>query len=125
MDVGRVGPVAGAPPAPAEGAARGPGFAAALQRALAAPPLRLSAHAAERLRRAGLTLGPEALQRVDAAVARAAARGGQNALVLMGSLALIVSVANRTVVTAVDGARMGQGVFTGIDSAVIDRGLDP
>jgi flagellar operon protein len=103
---------------------RAASFGAALQQALS-EPLRLSAHAAERLRQAGLSLSPEDVRRAEAAVAAAGSKGGQTALVLLGSLALVVSVPNRTVVTAIDGARMGQGVFTGIDSAVIARGPVP
>jgi len=39
--------------------------------------------------------------------------------VLVDGLALIVSVPNRVVITAVDGADARDGVFTNIDSAVI------
>jgi flagellar operon protein len=118
--VGPVGSGSAAAPARTE---RGAGFADAFQQALS--PLRLSAHAAERLRQSGISLGPEAMASANAAVAAAAAKGSQSALVLLGKLALVVSVPNRTVVTVVDGARMGQGVFTGIDSAVIAEGPVP
>ena len=118
-----VGPAAGATGAPVQGPQRGASFGAAFQQALA-EPLRLSAHAAERMRQAGLSLSPQDLRSAEAAVAAAGAKGGHTALVLLGSLALVVSVPNRTVVTAIDGARMGQGVFTGIDSAVIAKGPD-
>jgi flagellar operon protein len=37
----------------------------------------------------------------------------------MGELALVVSVKNNTVITAVDGANLRENVFTNIDSAVI------
>jgi flagellar operon protein len=123
MAIQPVGP-AGSPPAAAPAPTeRGQGFAAALQQAL--QPLRLSAHAAQRLRQAGISLDEATLSRANAAVAAAAAKGSQTALVLVHSLAFVVSVPTRTVVTVIDGARMGQGVFTGIDSAVIARGLDP
>ena len=46
-------------------------------------------------------------------------KGADRSLVLMDSLALVVSVKNRTVITAVDGARAASGSFTNIDSAVI------
>jgi len=36
-------------------------------------------------------------------------------------LALIVSIKNRTVITAVDGQSLKENVFTNIDSAVIAR----
>ena len=54
-----------------------------------------------------------------AAVDRAAAKGARESLVLVDDTAFVVSVRNRTVITAVDRARMRDQVFTNIDSAVI------
>jgi flagellar operon protein len=48
-----------------------------------------------------------------------AQKGGRESLVMMGDSALVVSVKNRTVVTALDKAQMRGNVFTNIDSAVI------
>ena len=45
--------------------------------------------------------------------------GGRPALVLLRDLAFIVSVKNRTVVTAIDGEHLRDNVFTNIDSAVV------
>ncbi|MDD4343286.1 MAG: flagellar biosynthesis protein, partial [Eubacteriales bacterium] len=39
--------------------------------------------------------------------------------ILMDDLAFVVSIKNRTVITAVDGNSMKDNVFTNIDSAVI------
>ena len=47
------------------------------------------------------------------------AKGGKDSLILMDDLALIVSIKNRTVVTALDPKSQKQGVFTNIDSVVI------
>ena len=47
------------------------------------------------------------------------AKGAKESLILMDQLALVVSVKNRTVITAVDGASLKDNVFTNIDSAVI------
>ena len=52
-------------------------------------------------------------------LAKAAAKGGRDSLVLVDGTAFVVSVPNRTVVTAVDQAHMRDQVFTNIDSAVI------
>jgi len=38
---------------------------------------------------------------------------------MLDKLALVVSVRNKTVITAMDEARMKEGVFTNIDSVVI------
>jgi len=87
--------------------------------------LRFSAHAQDRLASRGIQLSPEAVSRLTEAVDRAAAKGARDALLLMPGvsrgedLALVVSVTNRTVVTAVDGENLRENVFTHIDSAVI------
>lgn len=87
--------------------------------------LRFSAHAQDRLTSRGIQLSPEAVNRLTEAVDRAAAKGSRDALLLMPGasrredLALVVSVTNRTVVTAVDGETLQESIFTNIDSAVI------
>ena len=48
-----------------------------------------------------------------------AAKGARESLVLMDGLALVVSVANRTVITAVGTDRMTDQIFTNIDSAAV------
>ncbi len=57
--------------------------------------------------------------RLTSAVDKAAAKGSRDTLVLMDNTAFIVSVKNRTVITAVTGQRRQEDVFTNIDSAVI------
>lgn len=81
--------------------------------------LRFSAHARERLASRGIRLEEGDLSRISQALAKAAAKGARNALLLKDDLALIVSVTNRTVITALDGASMKENVFTNIDSAVV------
>jgi flagellar operon protein len=123
---GAVGPAA-APDAaravrPAGGPAR-PGEFDRLLRAnldpAASEPLRWSAHARSRLVQRGIQVTPEVVQRLDGAVARAQAKGSRESLVLVDQMAFVVSVRNRTVITAVDQAGMKDHVFTNIDSAVL------
>ena len=60
------------------------------------------------------------MQKLQQAVGKAAQKGARESLVLMQpDLAFVVSVRNRTVITAVDGDSMKENVFTNIDSAVI------
>ena len=82
-------------------------------------PIKFSGHAQQRLSQASRVLSPSEVSAVEQAVSKAAAKGARESLVLMNDLALVVSVANRTVVTAVTEARMRDSVFTQIDSAVI------
>lgn len=54
---------------------------------------------------------------MNQAVEKAAAKGAKDSLVIFNDLAFVVSVENRTVITALD--RVRERVFTHIDSAVI------
>lgn len=81
--------------------------------------LKFSAHAEERLKRRNIALEPAELERLKGAVDRAAAKGCCDSLVLVDDKAFVVSVKNRTVITAVDGQSVREGVFTNIDSAVV------
>ena len=96
---------------------RGPAFASVLRgRAVG---VQFSGHAVQRLERRGITVEPATLQRLDDAVGRAAGKGARDAVVFVDSTAFVVSVRNRTVITAVDRDHMRDHVFTNIDSAVI------
>jgi flagellar operon protein len=52
-------------------------------------------------------------------VVRAQAKGARDAVVFVDGTAFVVSVSNKTVITAVDPEHMREHVFTNIDSAVI------
>lgn len=81
--------------------------------------LKLSNHAAKRLEQRGIELRSDQMEKINSAVDKAAAKGAKESLILMQDMALIVSVPNRTVVTAMDKQSMEDNVFTQIDSAVI------
>jgi flagellar operon protein len=83
--------------------------------------VRFSAHAQERLAQADVQLDPQALAKLEAAVDKADKKGGKESLILLDDLAFVVSVQNRTVITAVGANRMADNVFTKIDSVVIAR----
>jgi flagellar operon protein len=61
------------------------------------------------------------MNRLEAAVEKAGLKGGKESLILLDDLAFVVSVKNRTVITAVGADRMADNVFTNIDSVVIAR----
>ncbi|MBI2950623.1 hypothetical protein HYY27_00940 [bacterium] len=89
--------------------------------------VKLSGHAMTRLQMRNITLSPEDMDKLRGAVDRAEAKGAREALILMSrqspdqDLALVVSVKNRTVITAMDGESLRDNVFTNIDSAVVVR----
>lgn len=82
-------------------------------------PLKFSAHATQRLAERGISLSPEKMGKINNALDQAAAKGVQDSLILTEDAALIVSVKNRTVVTALDRNSLSGNVFTNIDGAVI------
>ncbi|WP_339321324.1 TIGR02530 family flagellar biosynthesis protein [Paenibacillus sp. FSL W8-0194] len=81
--------------------------------------LKFSNHAAKRLEQRGIELQGDQLAKIQDAVDKAAAKGSKESLILLQDMALIVNVANRTVVTAIDGNSMKDNVFTQIDSAIV------
>jgi flagellar operon protein len=100
----------------------GPSFADVLKDASrpgGSEPLHFSKHALERVRRRGIALDPTTLGRLQEGVGRAAGKGSRDSLVLVDGTAFVVSVNNRTVVTAVGSEHMREHVFTNIDSAVL------
>ena len=81
--------------------------------------LKISAHAEKRLNSSNIQLSESDVRRIDGAVQRAGEKGSNQSLIMLDNLALVVSVKNRVVITAVDDARTREGVFTNIDSVVI------
>jgi flagellar operon protein len=81
--------------------------------------LQFSKHAAKRFEQRGLDLDSAQMGRLERAVGQAEAKGSKDSLILLDDLALVVSVQNRTVVTAMDEQSSKEHVFTNIDSVVI------
>jgi flagellar operon protein len=126
----------GSPDAPRKSGQAGASFADALSRAggpitdrpaQAGSPtqaggtqqLQFSKHALARVERRGIDLDASTLGRLSQGVERAASKGSRDSLVLVDGTAFVVSVSNRTVITAVGSEHMKDNVFTNIDSAVI------
>jgi flagellar operon protein len=101
------------------GQVTGPSFASVLDTKLPAQGVKFSQHAQDRLKARNITFSANDLANLEGAVTSVAQKGGKESLVMMGDAALVVSVKNRTVVTAMDRSQMKGNVFTNIDSAVI------
>jgi len=86
---------------------------------LLADKLKVSGHAQTRLESRDIQLGKAEWDRVLSGVDKAAQKGAKESLVLVDDVALVVSVRNRTVITAMDKAQLKDNVFTNIDSAVV------
>jgi flagellar operon protein len=98
-----------------------PGAAGAARRASDSGDfgLHFSKHAQKRLEQRGIDMDSAQMARLEQAVGQAAAKGSRESLILLDEMALVVSVQNRTVVTAMDQQSGKEQVFTNIDSVVI------
>ncbi len=81
--------------------------------------LKFSKHASMRLEERNINLTEEQNARLEDGVAKAGEKGIKESLVMIDSLAFIVNVPNKTVVTAMDQAETQNNIFTNIDGAVI------
>lgn len=81
--------------------------------------VKFSQHALQRLQSRNIKMDEAAMAKLTGAIEKAAQKGAKESLILMNNLALVVSVKNRTVITAMDESTMKDNVFTNIDSAVI------
>lgn len=84
-----------------------------------ANPLVFSKHAVERMNSRGIGLGADGMNRLERAFDKANEKGSRNTLVLMDNNAFIMSVKNKTIVTAMDQANLKENLFTNIDSTII------
>ena len=117
---GAPAPVTGTRPSAAPGATTGASFGDVLAGKLQQTrPVTFSGHALQRLERRGIAVDDQTLARLGSAVDRAAAKGSRSSVVLVDDNAFVVSVPNRTVITAVDREHMKEQIFTNLDSAVI------
>ena len=81
--------------------------------------IKFSAHAMQRLKERNISFNPEMMSKMNDAITKADSKGVQDTLILTDQAALIVSVPNRTVITAMDRGNLSGNVFTNIDGAVI------
>ncbi|HZT12970.1 MAG TPA: TIGR02530 family flagellar biosynthesis protein [Candidatus Baltobacteraceae bacterium] len=100
----------------------GPSFRSVLEQQQGTPsalPLKFSAHAMQRLQSRNISLSGEDIARMNVMAEKAAQKGAKQSLFMMGNVAMVVSITNRTVITAVDQESMKENVFTNIDSAAV------
>ncbi|SCN21310.1 flagellar operon protein [Clostridium sp. N3C] len=77
----------------------------------------ISKHAADRLR--NVNLDSNDMEKINDIINKAEQKGSKNCLILYKDVALVTSIENRTVITAVEEERMKENIFTNIDSVVI------
>lgn len=81
--------------------------------------VKFSSHAQQRMKSRNIQFGDQEMNQLQNAMNKARAKGSRDSLILMGDMALVVSVKNNTVITALDGDSIKENVFTNIDSAVV------
>lgn len=97
-------------------------FASVFDKALRqSEEVRFSAHALQRLEERNIVLDETELDRIQEALDALAAKGARTSLLVLERVSLVMSVPNRTVITAMPSDEAGQTVFTNIDSAVVGR----
>ncbi|WP_010236634.1 TIGR02530 family flagellar biosynthesis protein [Clostridium arbusti] len=79
----------------------------------------ISAHAAERLRSRSISLNEQDMKTINEGINKAEQKGCKNSVILYKDLALVTSIKNRTVITAVDKNSAKNNVFTNVDSVVL------
>lgn len=81
--------------------------------------VKFSKHAANRLIDRNIELTLDQVERLNLGTAKAGAKGINESLVLVDSLAFIVNIPKNTVITAMEQTETDENVFTNIDGAVI------
>lgn len=97
----------------------GESFRTILDRTASSGDVRFSAHATARLQSRNIALSKDDVAKINAMTDKAAAKGAKQSLFLLRDVAMVVSVSNRTVITAVDRNSLKDNIFTNIDSAAV------
>jgi len=79
----------------------------------------ISSHAAQRLDSRNINLNDEDRKRINDGINMADDKGAKQSLILYKDMALITSIKNRTVITAMDKSQSTGNVITNIDSVVM------
>ncbi|TFE02763.1 TIGR02530 family flagellar biosynthesis protein [Jeotgalibacillus salarius] len=118
MEQIRFNPIHTPPAAPVKKQVKQSGFADKLQQVIG-EELKFSRHANERLSSRNIQISQDQWQRVTDKINEADSKGVKDSLVLLEQAALIVSVKNRTVITAMDKKDLQDQIFTDIDGTII------
>lgn len=81
--------------------------------------VKLSKHAQKRMEERNIRFEDQDWKAISNGLQQAASKGAKESLFIMDEVALVMSIPNSTVITAVDREQLKDNVFTNIDSAVI------
>lgn len=80
--------------------------------------IKFSKHAQNRIVSRNINLNDNQLRQLQKGVEKLEDKGARDSLVMINDVAYVVSVENKTVITAIDEDNVKENVFTNIDSAV-------
>jgi flagellar operon protein len=81
--------------------------------------IRLSKHAAERMNSRNISFTESEIKDLGNAIKKAGDKGSKESLILFNDVALIVSVRNKTVITAMTRENLKDNIVTNIDSTIV------
>ncbi len=81
--------------------------------------VKISSHAQQRLQQRNIILNEEDMGILKNAMEKAEMKGARESVMFYKEVALVTSIQNRTIITAVDSKGTEENIFTNIDSAVI------
>lgn len=79
----------------------------------------ISSHAAQRLKDRNIIFNEVDMNKINEGINLAGEKGAKDSLILYKDVALITSIKNRTIITAVEKGNGNENVFTNIDSVVL------
>jgi len=80
--------------------------------------VKFSKHAKKRINSRNIQLGEKEIDKLLDGLEKAENKGSKDSLIMVDEVAYVVSVENKTVITAIDDKNVKENVFTNIDSAV-------
>jgi len=92
-------------------------FSQFLNNAITVDDLSFSAHALARLEQRNIVVDEQIKNQLENAIDKIAQKGGKESLIMLDNVAYVVSIPNKTVITALETAQ--ENVFTNIDSALV------
>lgn len=81
--------------------------------------IKISAHAQKRLEQRNISLNEKDLVLLEQVMDKAERKGVKDSLLIYKELAIIASIENRTIITAISQNEAKENIFTNIDSAII------
>jgi len=79
----------------------------------------ISSHAEQRLTSRNINLDEDDMKKINEGINMADSKGAKQSLILYKDMALITSIKNRTVITAIDKNQTSGNIITNIDSVVM------